>query len=71
VTDNENKMKSAFKDDCVRVGCSAHYLNKILQHAFTNNNTICDAVQLLFKSVRAIVTYIRQSRKQSLYPSVH
>ncbi|CAM4821484.1 unnamed protein product [Rotaria magnacalcarata] len=58
VTDNENKMKSAFKDDCVRVGCSAHYLNKILQHAFTNNNTMCDAVQLLFKSVRAIVTYI-------------
>jgi hypothetical protein len=66
VTDNENKMKCAFKDDCIRIGCSAHYLNKILQHAFTNNNANCDAAQLLFKLVRAIITNIRQSHKQSL-----
>jgi hypothetical protein len=66
VSDNENKMKSAFKDDCTRVGCSAHYINKILQHAFLNNNTKCDAAQLLFKLVRAIISNIRQSHKQSL-----
>ena len=66
MSDNENKMKCAFKDDCVRIGCSAHYLNKILQHAFTNNNANCDAAQLLFKLVRAIITNIRQSHTQSL-----
>ncbi|CAF0739060.1 unnamed protein product [Didymodactylos carnosus] len=59
-------MKRAFKDDCIRIGCSAHYLNKILQHAFTNNNANCDAAQLLFKLIRAIITNIRQSHKQSL-----
>ena len=42
VTDNGNKMNSAFKNDCISIGCSAHYLNKILQHAFTNNNTTGD-----------------------------
>jgi hypothetical protein len=66
VTDNENKMKSAFKDDVQRVGCSAHYLNKILQHAFTINGIKCDAAQLYFKLVRAIITNVRQCHKQSL-----
>ncbi len=66
VTDNENKMKSAFKDDCMRVGCSAHYINKILQHAFLYKNIKCDAAQLLFKLIRAIISHIRQSHKQSL-----
>ncbi|CAF4027150.1 unnamed protein product [Rotaria sordida] len=66
VTDNENKMKCAFKDDCKRIGCSAHYLNKILQLAFTNNNANCNSAQSLFKLVRAIITNIRQSHKQSL-----
>ncbi|CAF1527281.1 unnamed protein product [Adineta ricciae] len=66
VTDNENKMKSAFKDDCIRVGCSAHYLNKILEHAFLNKSSKCEGAQLLFKLVRAIITNIRQSHKQSL-----
>jgi hypothetical protein len=66
VTDNENKMKSAFKDDVQRIGCSAHYLNKILQHAFINNATKCDAAQWMCKIVRAIITNIRQCHKQSL-----
>jgi hypothetical protein len=48
-------MKCAFKDDCIRVGCSAHYLNKILQHAFLKNDTKCDRAQLVFKLVRAII----------------
>ena len=69
VTDNENKMKCAFKDGVNRVGCSAHYLNKILQHAFINNDTQCDAAQSLFKLVRAIVSKVRQCHKQSLLSS--
>ncbi len=66
VTDNENKMKCAFKDNVRRIGCSAHYLNKILQHAFNSDGTGCDAAQLVFKIVRAIITKIRKCHKQSL-----
>ncbi|CAF2103299.1 unnamed protein product, partial [Rotaria magnacalcarata] len=44
VTDNENKMKSAFKDDVKRIGCSAHYINKVLEHASKNDSINCDAV---------------------------
>ncbi|CAF1035461.1 unnamed protein product [Rotaria magnacalcarata] len=35
-TDNENKMKSCFKDPCIRIGCSIHYLSKQLEHCFTS-----------------------------------
>ncbi|CAF4055111.1 unnamed protein product [Rotaria sp. Silwood1] len=66
VTDNENKMKSAFKDNVKRIGCSAHYINKVLEHAFTYNDIQCDAAQLLFTLVRGIVTRVRKSHKQSL-----
>ncbi|CAF1328719.1 unnamed protein product [Rotaria sordida] len=66
VTDNENKMKCDFKDDVKRIGCSAHYISKILQHAFTYDDIQCDAAQLLFKLARAVVTKVRQCRKQSL-----
>ncbi|CAF1479669.1 unnamed protein product [Didymodactylos carnosus] len=69
VSDNENKMKSAFKEDVQRVGCSAHYLNKILQHAFTKDDIKCDVAQVLFKTVRSIVTKIRQCHTQSLLSS--
>jgi hypothetical protein len=36
VSDNENKMKSAFKESCIRIGCSIHYVNKQLEHCFTS-----------------------------------
>ncbi|CAF3988536.1 unnamed protein product [Rotaria magnacalcarata] len=65
VTDNENKMKSAFKENVKRIGCSAHYVNKILQHAFTYDYIQCDGAQSLFKTVRSIVTKVRQCHKQS------
>ncbi|CAF1989532.1 unnamed protein product [Rotaria magnacalcarata] len=53
VTDNENKMRAAFKDKCIRIGCSIHYLNKQLEHSFTSEEierqTVkCDKVQHLF-----------------------
>ena len=53
-------MKSAFKNDCIRIGCSAHYSNKLFQHVFTNNNTKCDTAQVLFNLVRAIIINIGQ-----------
>ncbi|CAF3950481.1 unnamed protein product [Rotaria sp. Silwood2] len=69
VTDNENKMKSAFKDNVKRIGCSAHYVNKILQHAFTYDYIQCDDAQSLFKTVRSIVTKVRQCHRQSTLTS--
>ena len=61
MTDNVSKMKSAFENDCISIGCSAHYLNKVLQHAFANNNTKCDAAEVLFNLVQAfIITNIHQ-----------
>ena len=65
VSDNEPKMVCAFKDDATRVGCSAHYINKAIEHAFESNETLCADVQNLFTIVRDIINYIRQSHKQS------
>ncbi|CAF1528170.1 unnamed protein product, partial [Rotaria sordida] len=55
ITDNENKMKSAFKDDVKRIECSVHHINIVLQHAFIYDDIQCDAAQLLYTVVRAIV----------------
>ena len=64
-------MKSASKNDCMRIGCSAHYLNKLLQHAFTNNNTKCDAAEVLFNLVRAfIITNIHQCQHATVYAEI-
>ncbi|CAF0877146.1 unnamed protein product [Rotaria sordida] len=70
VYDNENKMKSSFKDLCTRVGCSIHYLNEQLQHCFTTDiidkmPVDCDIVQEMFDSIRQIVSHMRRSHKQS------
>ena len=74
VSDNEPKMRAAFRDNCRRVGCSAHYLNKQLSHAFDSTeihvkkNVIekvqCDVAQDVFNSVKKIVTFVRRSHKQ-------
>ena len=65
VSDNEPKMICAFKDDAIRVGCSAHYINKVIEHAFESDEALCVGVQNLFTIVRDIINYIRQSHKQS------
>ncbi|CAF2863787.1 unnamed protein product [Rotaria sp. Silwood2] len=68
VTDNENLMKSTFKD-CIRIGCSIHYLNKQLEHSFTTKEidkvaVNCDIVQEMFSCIRKIVAHVRRSHKQ-------
>ena len=64
-------MKSASKFDCMRIGCSAHHLNKLLQHVFTNNNIKCDAAEVLFNLVRAfIITSIHQCQYAVLYAEI-
>ncbi|CAF1552483.1 unnamed protein product [Didymodactylos carnosus] len=40
VTDNENKMTYAFKNNVQRIGCTGHYLNKILEHGFKKRTSI-------------------------------
>lgn len=71
VSDNEPKMIAAFRDMCKRVGCSDHYLNKQLQHAFesteirVNKTTIvhvnCQEAQCPFGQVKKIVSNVRRS----------
>jgi hypothetical protein len=34
VSDNEPKMRCSFRENVTRVGCSCHYLNKILEKSF-------------------------------------
>ncbi|CAF3866394.1 unnamed protein product, partial [Rotaria sordida] len=70
ITDNENKMKSAFKDDVKRIECSVHHINIVLQHAFIYDDIQCDAAQLLFTVVRAIVAKVHKYHKQSLLSTV-
>lgn len=64
VSDNENKMKAAF-GDVVRVGCADHYLNKLLQHAFTTASSDTQEVQGLFDIIRGLASHIRKSHRQS------
>ena len=69
MSDNENKMKCAFSLKCIRIGCSCHYLNKQLEHAFTSETVDkqpvdCPEVQALFRQVKTLVTHIRRSHKQ-------
>jgi len=66
VSDNEPKMVCAFRNGTTRVGCSAHYINKIIEHAFELDDPLCAGVQKLFCIVRDIISYIRQSHKQTL-----
>lgn len=78
VSDNEPKMIAAFRDKCKRMGCSDHYLNKQIQHAFesteihVNKATIvrvnCDEAQCLFRQVKKIVSNVRRSHRQQQLP---
>ncbi|CAF3571137.1 unnamed protein product [Rotaria socialis] len=68
--DNENKMKSAFKDSCTRIECSIHYINKQLEHYFTTDvidkvPVKCEIVQEMFAHVRNIVSHTRRAHKQT------
>ncbi|CAF4803365.1 unnamed protein product [Rotaria sp. Silwood1] len=77
VTDNEPKMLPAFREQCSRVGCVDHYLNKQLQHAFQsdqihlNKNTIekvdCELVQNSFNQVKKVVSSVRHSHQQQQF----
>jgi hypothetical protein len=58
-------MKAAF-GDVNRVGCSAHYVNKIMEKTFTDtrNFDLKDA-QELFIQVKEIVEHVRRCHKQN------
>jgi hypothetical protein len=67
-------MLAAFRDQCSKIGCADHYLNKQLQHAFEseqihiNKNKIekveCELVQNLFCQIKKVVTSVRRSHQQ-------
>ena len=58
-------MKCAF-NDVNRVGCSAHYVNKIMEKTFTDtkNSDLKEAHQL-FSQVKEIVEHVRRCHKQN------
>ena len=65
VCDNENKMRAPFRHNAVRIGCSAHFLNKIIEHALTLPTIGCDDIQKTFNSVHDLVQHLRRSHVQS------
>ncbi|CAF4131697.1 unnamed protein product [Rotaria sordida] len=69
VTDNESKMRAAFKEQCIRVGCSIHLVNKQLEHAFTSleidqQPVKCDKAHHLFGHAKRTITQVRRSHRQ-------
>ncbi len=70
VSDNEPKMVATFKSKCQRIGCSVHYINKQLEHAFTKKEidklpVACGFVQELFDRVKGLVAHLKRSHKQT------
>ncbi|CAF4470838.1 unnamed protein product [Rotaria sp. Silwood2] len=65
VSDNENKMRCAFAD-LKRVGCSDHYLNKILEKTFTDEKQLeLKETQKLFNLIKEIIEYVRRAHRQN------
>ncbi|CAF1460760.1 unnamed protein product [Rotaria sordida] len=69
MSDNEPTMKCTFSLNCKRIGCSDHYLNKQLQHAFTSQmidgeDVTCELAQEMFDSVKHTVSSVRRMHKQ-------
>ncbi|CAF1532084.1 unnamed protein product [Rotaria magnacalcarata] len=59
-------MRAAFREQCVRVGCSIHFLNKQLEHSFTSleidkQPVRCPKVQHIFGHAKRIVTHVLES----------
>ena len=72
VLDNENRMKSFFKDGYTRIGCRIHYVNKSLEHSFTSEiiskiPVKCKLVQSIFANIRKIISHTRHPHKQSKF----
>ncbi|CAF3375517.1 unnamed protein product [Rotaria sp. Silwood2] len=65
VSDNENKMRSSFRNNVVRIGCATHFINKIIEHALCKSDIDCDAIQQLFNDIHDIVVYLRSCHNQS------
>ncbi|CAF3959273.1 unnamed protein product [Rotaria sp. Silwood1] len=69
MSDNEPTMKRTFSQSCIQLGCSDHYLNKQLEHAFTSEkidgeNVNCELTQELFRDIKFIVGSVRRGHKQ-------
>ncbi|CAF4038052.1 unnamed protein product [Rotaria sp. Silwood1] len=66
VSDNEPKMLAALRG-VNRVGCSDHYLNKILEHSFTAPKSDCIQVIQVFDIVKTLVANFRRSHRQDVF----
>ena len=64
VSDKENKTRGSFRNDINRVGCSAHFVNKMIEDSLCIPNPDCEDIQRSFNNIRAIVVYLRSSHNQ-------
>ncbi|CAF0812193.1 unnamed protein product [Didymodactylos carnosus] len=63
-------MKAAFRENCIRLGCSIHYVNKQVEHGFTSTEIDkkpmkCEVIQKLFGHVKKIATHVRRCHAQT------
>ncbi|CAF3585805.1 unnamed protein product [Rotaria sp. Silwood1] len=65
ITDNEPKIIAALRGTN-RVGCSDHYINKILEHSFTLSKSGCVEVIQTFDVIKSLVASFRRSHRQSI-----
>jgi hypothetical protein len=63
ITDNEPKMIAALRG-ANRVGCSDHYINKVLEHSFTISTSGCVEVIQIFDLVQSLVANFRRCHRQ-------
>ncbi|CAF3315809.1 unnamed protein product [Rotaria socialis] len=69
ITDNENKMKSAFKDNVERIGCSAHYINKVLEHSFMKESIHSPTLHLVIPYKQFLINLSNDTDdKQLIFP---
>ncbi|CAF1449139.1 unnamed protein product [Rotaria sp. Silwood1] len=66
ITDNEPKMIAALRG-ANRVGCSDHYINKILEHSFTISKSGCVEVVQTFDVIKSLVANFRRSHRQNVF----
>ena len=67
VSDNEPKIVGAFNVGTTRVGCSAHYIIKVIEHELESDKSVCSAVQNLYMTVGDIISPFVNVTSNHLY----
>jgi hypothetical protein len=57
-------MRASFRNDIIRIGGSAHFINKIIEHSLCIPNPNCEDIQRLFNNMHDIVVHLRSLHHQ-------